>query len=62
MSTTIGSVFAQLLVIVLPMLGITVGSDDLTKTIQTIVLVVTGLWIWYQRTSRGDVTSLGVRK
>ena len=59
-STTIASVIAQLLVIVLPMLGIQVGSDALTGTIQTIVLIGTGLWIWKERFARGDVRLFAV--
>lgn len=61
MSTTIASVLAQLLVIVLPMMGMKIGSDELTVTIQTIVVVVTGVWIWFQRVQRGDVGFFGKR-
>lgn len=62
MSTTIGSVMAQLLVTILPWLGITIGSDQITTTIQTIVVVATGLLIWYQRYAKGDVNVVGGRK
>ncbi len=69
MSTTISAVILNLLVMLLPYLGITVGSDQLTNAVQTIVVIVTGAWIWYQRTKlqkavagNGDVTALGVRK
>ena len=61
MSTTVSAIFLQLAVVFLPMIGIQVGSDQLTVTIQTITVVVTGLWIWYQRVQRGDIGTFGVR-
>ena len=62
MSTTISSVFLQLAVIILPMLGIQVGSDQLTQAIQTAVLIATGLYLWFHRVSQGDVKWFGARK
>jgi len=61
MSQTIASVMVQLLVIFLPMLGIRVGSDQLTVTIQTVTVVVAGLWIWIRRLQQGDVNLFGGR-
>ena len=69
MSTTIGATIANLLATILPLIGIQIGSDDLTKTIQVIVAIVTGLWVWYQRTTLqkapagfGDVTAFGTKE
>lgn len=62
MSTTIASVFVQFAVIILPALGIQVGSDQLTVAIQTATVILTGIWIWIQRLQRGDVTFFGVRQ
>lgn len=62
MSKTIASVLVQLLVIVLPMMGITVGSEQLTATVQTLVIVISGLVIWFERLQRGDVSFFGARK
>lgn len=62
MSTTIGSVVLQLLAVILPLLGVNVGSEALTTTVQTIVVVGTGLWIWYRRVAKGDVNAYGARK
>ena len=62
MSTTIIASIASILAVVLPMLEIEIGSDELTTTITTIVVVVGGLWTWKERVSKGDVTALGVRK
>lgn len=61
-STTIPAVIVQLLVVFLPMLGIQVGSDQMTVTIQTITVVITGLFIWYQRLQKGDVKLFGGAK
>ena len=62
MSTTIASVFLQFAVIFLPMMGIQVGSDQLTVAVQTIVVIATGVWIWIQRVQKGDVKLFGGRK
>lgn len=62
MSTTIVAVFVQLLTIILPMFGLSIGSAELTGTIQTLVLIVTGLWIWIRRVRVGDVGVMGARK
>lgn len=62
MSTTIVSVFVMLASQIFPAIGIDVGSEELTQTISTILTIGAGLWIWYQRVSRGDVTVSGRRK
>jgi hypothetical protein len=62
MSQTISMVIVQLLTIGLPYIGVTAGSAQLTTTVQTIILVASGIWIWYRRTKVGDVTVAGVRK
>lgn len=62
MSKTIASVFVQLAVVILPMMGVRVGSDDLTVMVQTATVIVTGLWIWFERVQKGDVSFFGARK
>ena len=71
MSTQIISLIASFLAIYLPKWGVTIGSEELTATISNIVIVISGLWIYYQRTFKlkrvsgvenSDVTVLGVRK
>lgn len=62
MSTTIASVFVMLASQLLPMIGIEVGSEQLTQTISTLVTIIAGLIIWYRRVSAGDVTASGRRK
>jgi hypothetical protein len=61
MSTTIIATIASILVTLLPHLGITVGSEQLTTTIQTVVVVISGIWIWYRRVAIGDISILGKR-
>lgn len=61
-STTIVAVAVNLLSFVLPLLGLTIGNEALTTTVQTILVVCSGLWIYVQRVRRGDVNFAGVRK
>lgn len=69
MSSTIIAVFINLLVTLLPLIGIDTNSEQLNTTIQTIVSLVTGVWIWIQRTrlksvgvANSDVNALGLKK
>jgi hypothetical protein len=61
MSTTIVAVFINLLSMLLPTIGVDVGTEELTQAVQVLVAVVTGLWIWFQRVQKGDVSVVGVR-
>ncbi len=61
-STTIIAVIVQFAVVFLPMMGIQVGSEQLTVAIQTIVVVLSGLYIWVERVKKGDVKWFGARK
>ncbi len=62
MSQTILAIIVQLLTLGLPMIGVTVGNDQLTSTIQTLILVVSGIYIWVRRVQAGGVTAAGLRK
>lgn len=62
MSQTIISVFILLLSQILPKLGVTIGNDDLTTTVTTILTVGAAIWIWVRRVKAGDVHVLGSRK
>lgn len=62
MSQTIVSVFILLASQVLPLIGVTIGNDQLTSAVSTIVAIGTGLWIWYRRVKAGDVSVSGARK
>lgn len=61
-STTYIAVIVNVLAQLLPKIGVSVGSDELTTTIQTIIALASGLWILWQRYQRGDVSPLGVRR
>lgn len=61
MSQTILATIINILAFVLPLLGVEIGSEQLTTTVQTIAVVGTALWIWFRRVSRGDVTVVGKR-
>lgn len=62
MSTTYISVLVIFLAQLLPKLGITVGTDELTTTVTTIVTLASGVWILIRRYQKGDVTLAGVVK
>ena len=69
MSTTIIAVLINILAQVLPWLGVDVGTEQLTTTIQTLVALGTGLYIWWQRTlmkkvgkAESDISVSGVKK
>ena len=62
MSKTIVSVAVTLLATLLPKIGVDIGSAELTSTIQTLVVVVSGVIIWIERVRKGDVSPLGLRK
>ena len=61
-STTYASATIAILAQVLPMLGIEVGSAELTTTLQTLITIGAGLWIMKERLKRGDLNVFGVRK
>lgn len=62
MSTTIIASIVSILAVILPLLGIEVGSEQLTTTAQTIAVVLSGLWVWRERVKVGDVSVAGLRK
>ena len=62
MSQTIIATLVIILASILPKLGLHVGSTDLTTTIQVVVTVICGLWVWVRRYRKGDVTVFGVIK
>lgn len=70
MSSTIVAVIVNLLAVLLPYIGVDFDSEKVNSSIQTLVALVTGIWIWYQRTQmrkitpseESDITPLGVRK
>lgn len=62
MSTTIIAQAASILAVILPLVGINVGTEALTTTISTIVVLVSAFWTWRERVKRGDVTIAGFRK
>lgn len=61
-STTYLATIVSILATVLPLLEIQVGSEALTTTAQTIVIILSGLWVLKERFARGDISPLGVRK
>lgn len=62
MSKTIISVFVLLLAQILPLIGVEIGSEQLTQVAQTVLTIVSGVVIYFSRLSNGDVTPVGARK
>lgn len=62
MSQTYISVIVLFLAQLLPAIGINVGTEELTTTIQTLVTLGAGFWILIRRLQVGDITFAGVRK
>lgn len=62
MSQTYIATYVQFAALILPMLGIQVGSDQLTGAIQTIVVIGTGVWVLYRRYIKGDINVVGAKK
>ncbi len=59
MSPTYVSALVALLSQVLPIIGVEIGSDDLTNAITTIATIVAALVIMIRRFWKGDVTIFG---
>lgn len=61
-SSTYIATIISILATVLPLFGIQVGTEALTTTAQTIVIVLSGLWVLKERFNRGDITIAGIKK
>ena len=61
MAPTFVAGFVAIVVQVLPLIGIHVGSDALTTTIQTISTIALGLFILYRQVTTGRATVIGAR-
>jgi hypothetical protein len=62
MSQIYTSALIAILAQVLPHIGVTIGSDELTGFITTGVTIVAALWVMVRRYMQGDVSVLGARK
>lgn len=61
MSQTYIAMFVLLAAQILPHLGVTIGSDQLTTTITTVASIAAGLWALVRRYQAGGVTLVGSR-
>jgi hypothetical protein len=62
MSQIYVSAVVALLAQVLPHIGVTLGSEELTGFITTGVTIGAALWVMLRRYMQGDVNVLGARK
>ncbi len=68
-SSVYTAILINLLAQILPAIGVTAGTEQITSAVQLIVAIGTGLWIMYQRTlmkkvgkEQSDVNLAGVKK
>lgn len=61
MSQTMLAVFISLLAEALPRIGVNLGNDALTTTVQTLLVIGAAIWIWVRRVQTGDVNAFGKR-
>lgn len=61
-SPTYISALVAVLAQLLPMIGIEVGSEQLTTTISTILTVAAGLVIMWRRLTKGDISLFGTHR
>ena len=61
MSQIYVSAIVALLALFLPKIGVSIGSEELTTTVQTIVITVSAIWIMIRRKKLGGINVLGVR-
>jgi len=62
LSQTYIAILVNILVQFLPKLGLSVGSEELTVTVQTLVLIGSSAWVLIRRYNAGGVTLGGFRK
>lgn len=62
MSQTYIAVIVGFLSTVLPKLGVTVGTEELTQTISTVVTIGATIWALWGRYRAGGISALGFRK
>lgn len=55
------SAFVIVLSQVLPAVGINIGTEQLTTTVQTVVAIVGGIYILYRQKTTGRSTLVGTR-
>ncbi len=60
-STTYATVLVMVLSEILPKLGITLGNDELTTTVQVLATIGGGLYLLVKRYQAGGINILGLR-
>lgn len=61
MSQTFVSVYVIILANLLPRLGLNLGNDELTTTVQVLLTIGGAIWIAVRRKQAGGVTVVGKR-
>ena len=62
MSQTYISILVMILAGVLPRIGVTVGSEELTTFVSVALTIVAGIWALIRRYRQGNINLAGIRK
>ena len=60
-STTYLSTIVMFLAFLAKVMGVEVGSEQLTTTVEVIVAFVAGVWILIERFKKGGITAFGTK-
>jgi len=61
-STTYLSTVVLFLTFLVKVLGVEVGPEALTTTVEVIIAIGAGIWILIERFKKGGISILGIRK
>ena len=61
-STTYIAQIVTVLAVILPLFGIEASTEALTTTLQTVIVVASGVWTLVERYKKGDLKWFGSRK
>lgn len=61
-STEVRAIIVMILSQVLPLIGVEFSSEAINTTLQVIIGVGAGVWIWYRKVSKDQIDALGFRK
>jgi hypothetical protein len=62
MSQTYISALVILITTIASLFNVKIVSEDITKIIEAVLILGSGLWILYRRYKQGDITIVGTRK
>ena len=61
MSSTYIANIVQLLIFILPAIGVNLGANELTTTVSNVAAIIAGIWVFVGRFRAGGITWFGTR-